>query len=75
MKLCNKYNVPQETIDKMVKDGVISASWPRYEEIYDLYKALSRSGRSKQDIYNEISDKTHISEASVKSICLKMDKI
>lgn len=75
MKICNKYNIPQETFDKMVRDGIISCSWPLYEEIYTMFKAALPSGKSKQTIYYEIAEKKHISESSVKSIILKMDKI
>jgi hypothetical protein len=43
--LSNKYNIPAETLKKMLKDGVISCSWARWEEIYDCYKKqLSISG-------------------------------
>lgn len=75
MKLCNRYNVPQETINKMVKDGIISGSWPMYEEIYAMFQAALPSGKSKQTIYYEIAEKKNISESSVKAIILKMDKI
>jgi hypothetical protein len=75
MSLSNKYNIPQSTVNKMVKDGVISCTWPRYEEVYDMYKSYSSSGKTKTEIYYEIAERTRISEHTVKMIVLKMDKI
>lgn len=75
MKLCNKYNIPQETMDKMVRDGVISSSWPMYEEVYTLFQRMLSSGKPKTTIYYEIADQKRISEATVKYIVLKMSKI
>lgn len=67
MTLSNKYNVPQETINKMVNDGVISCSWPMYEEIYTMFKnSLSAGGKTKTDIYYEIAEKKGISPETVK---------
>lgn len=75
MKISNKYNIPDATINRMVSDGVISSSWPMYEEVYSLFKAAQGFGRSRQDIYSEIAEKKGISEYTVKAIVLKMDKI
>lgn len=75
MSLSNKYNIPQETVNKMVKDGVISCTWPMYEEIYSMYKAALNTGKSKTAIYNDIAEKKNISESLVKQVVLKLDKI
>lgn len=75
MSLSNKYNIPQETVNKMVKDGVISCTWPAYEEIYAMYQGYSHSGMTKTEIYYQIAEKKNMSESSVKQIILKMDKI
>lgn len=75
MSLSNKYNIPQETVNKMVQDGVISCTWPAYEEIYAMYKGYSASGKTKTEIYYEIAERKNMSESSVKHIILKMDKI
>lgn len=75
MNLSNKYNISQDVINKMVKDGVISCTWPMYEEIYAMYQSSKSSGKSKTEIYYEIAEKKKMSEATVKYICLKMDKI
>jgi len=75
MKLSNKYNIPQETVNKMVNDGVISFSWPRYEEIYEMYKKSLSCGKKKYEIYYEIAIKMNCSEYTIKSIVSKLDKI
>jgi hypothetical protein len=38
MTLENKYNVPRETIQRMVNDGVIPCSVKRHYEIYDMFQ-------------------------------------
>lgn len=69
MSLAKKYNVPQETIKRMVNDGVISCSWPMYEEIYAMYqKSMSIGGKSKTQIFYEIAEAKGISERTVKNI-------
>lgn len=75
MKLSNKYNVPQDTIDKMVRDGVISTSWPMYERVYEIYQDVKKKNLSRGEIYLEVAERARISEPTAKHIILKMDKI
>lgn len=44
--LANKYNIPEETVKQMIKDGVVSCSWPTYDEIMKLRSM----GKSAMDI-------------------------
>lgn len=44
--LSNKYNIPEETVKKMIQDGVVSACWPMYDDII----ALKKQGKSCFDI-------------------------
>lgn len=62
--LSEKYNIPPETVNKMIKDGVISCSWSNYEEVYRMY----REGKS----VSEISFHTHMSERNVFYILKKV---
>lgn len=73
MKLCNKYNIPQETIDKMVKDGIISCSWPRYEKIYESFKAFMRTSPSRGQAIRKVSDQENISERHIRDIIAKFE--
>jgi len=61
--LSEKYNIPPETVQKMIKDGVISCSWPTYDHIYELWK----SGKST----SEISEIVHVSQRNVQYILKK----
>lgn len=72
MKLSNKYNIPQETVDRMVKDGIISCLWPRYEKIYEMFRiGMQKPGAVKCHVINEISDAEHISERQIREIISK----
>lgn len=73
MILSNKYNVPQETIDKMVKDGVIACQWPRYEEIYQAYKKARVPGSIKTRVILDVADKSGISERYLRQIIAKFE--
>lgn len=73
MSISNKYNIPQDTVNQMVKDGIISSKWPRYEEVYQLYK--QSSGKSKASKFLDISIKLNIPERTVKMMIETMDKI
>lgn len=76
MSLAKKYNIPAEIINKMVKDGKISASIVYYEEVYDLYKekrSLS-AGISNTEIYYEIAESKNMTPEQVKKIVWTMGK-
>lgn len=73
MILSNKYNVPQETLNKMIKDGVISCAWPRYEEIYQKFKQAMKPGCVKTRIILEVSEKEGISERYLRQIIAKFE--
>lgn len=75
MKLSNRYNIPQETINKMIKDGVLSSKWPSYEEIYTLYLSMISSGKSKEQLYQDIGEAKNIPSRTVKEMIRTMDKI
>lgn len=75
MKLSNKYGVSEQTIDQMIKDGIIPAHWRAHEEVYSQYLNLKRTGKSQSQIYLEIGEKSKMSEETVKKIVLKMGKM
>jgi hypothetical protein len=67
MSLSEKYNIPKDTIQKMVNDGVISCSWPMYEEIYTMYQnSMSIGGKTKTEIFYEIAEVKKVSPETVK---------
>lgn len=69
MSLSKKYNIPKETVQKMVNDGVISCSWPMYEEIYDMYqRSMAVGGKTKTEIFYEISEAKNVSKRTVEYV-------
>lgn len=67
MSLSEKYNIPKATIQKMVNDGVIACSWPKYEEIYEDFKrTCSGSYKNITAVYIELSEKHNVSEKTVR---------
>lgn len=61
--LSQKYGIPVETVNKMIKDGVISCSWPSYDHVNELRK----SGKSTA----EIADIMHTSQRNIQYILKK----
>lgn len=78
MSLDKKYNIPEETFKKMVRDGVISCSVARHYEIYDYYQQYKRSAqgscKSAMDIYYSVAQEFRISEVMVRKIVYAIDK-
>jgi hypothetical protein len=58
MSLSNKYNIPEETFNKMVRDGVVNTKCVIADEIFELYKSIKSAcpEKTKSDIYYQISD-------------------
>lgn len=58
MSLSEKYNIPKETVVKMVNDGVISCSWPSYEHIYYVYK--KHKGVDKESAARKTAEEANV---------------
>lgn len=65
--LSDKYNLPPDTVKKMINGGVISCAWVGYEEVYKLWK----EGKTLLDI----SIATGRSTSSVFYIVQKFKKL
>lgn len=70
-RLAEKYCIPTEAVYKMVKDGVISCSWPMRDDIYDMYQKLKGS-KSQSEIIYEISQAKGVCESTVKQAIQKL---
>jgi len=46
-EIAKKYGVTDDQFNAMVKDGVISTSWPFYDEVVIHYKANLHKGKSE----------------------------
>lgn len=67
MSLSKKYNVPQNAINEMIKDGWITCSAPMYEKIYeDFTRSSSGSAKNITAVYIELAEKHHVSEKTVR---------
>lgn len=77
MSISNKYNIPEDTFKKMLKDGILSSKWPTYDEVYDMFKSIQANNptKSKSTIYYEIAEAKKMNEFTVKQIVTRMDKI
>ena len=70
MSLDKKYNIPLETVNRMVNDGVISCSAVIYEAVYEAYKnyKLANPEKSKSQIFYTIANNMNMSDANVRKI-------
>lgn len=68
-ELCDKYGLREEQLKAMVKDGVISTTWPYYDEIIIFYKANKHLG--KPEAIRMAADKFKISDRQVYNIIAK----
>lgn len=75
MKIANKFNISEESFKKMVDAGLIGCQWPTYEKVYQDYESLKNTGKSKQDIYFDLSIKYNMSPRNIKYIISRMGKI
>ena len=72
MSLSKKYDIPQETVKRMISDGWITCSAPMYETIYDDFvRSKSSSNKSLTAIYNEVAERNHVSEKTVRDVVHK----
>lgn len=73
-RLAEKYCIPTEAVYKMVKDGVISCSWPMRDDIYEMY--LNLKGKKKYaEIVRQISEEKRVSESTVQKAIQRLSKI
>lgn len=73
MSLSKKYNIPQEAVKKMINDGVISCSWPMYEQIYQDYQnSMNVGGKTQTAVFHEVAEKNKVSEKTVQKIVYKL---
>lgn len=76
MRLDEKYNIPKETIIKMVNDGVISGSMARNYEILEYYQLLKKSNPSMKinQIISNVAEDMRVSTATVEKAVYTLRK-
>lgn len=72
MSLSKKYDIPQDKIQNLIKDGWISCSAPMYEKIYqDFQASMSVGNKTKTAIIYEVASRNNVDEKTVRNVILK----
>jgi len=62
-RICEKYGINETQLKMMVKDGVISTSWPFYDEIVVYYTQNKHLG--KTEAVKRAAEKFNVSEKTI----------
>lgn len=62
--LSEKYGISEAAVKQMIKDGVISCSYEKYNEIWECYKNLSTTGKC-DGIVLEVATRTGVGKTLV----------
>lgn len=73
MTLSEKYGIPPEKIKLLIKDGWITCSAPKYEEVIYIYKRNIGEGKSKLQAISNTAEATKVSDRQVYRIIHKFD--
>lgn len=76
MSLAKKYQIPIETVKRMVKDGVISCSIDRNYEIYDYFLSMKSQNPllANVDLITKVSENMHVPESTVEKVVYTFGK-
>lgn len=66
--ICEKYGITESSYRDMIKNGVISTTFPYHEDIYLYYKSCLKKGHSNGDAVNETSAVKNVSRVLVYNI-------
>lgn len=70
-EICKKYNISQDSFKKMVQDGVISTTYPHYEEIYACFKMNLSNSTGTEDAVLKTSIEKSCDRATVYRVIAK----
>jgi len=73
MSLSDKYGIPEEKIKMLIKDGWLSCSLPKYEEVIYTYKQNLSKGLSNPDAISNTADSVKLSDRQVYRIIHKFE--
>ena len=73
MSLAKKYGIEEEKIKLLIKDGWLSCSVTKYEEIYYHYKKFMNSGDKKTDAIFKAAEQGRVGERVVWDIIKKFE--
>lgn len=73
MSLADKYGIPEEKIKALIKDGWISCTATKYEEVIYIYKKSLAEGKPKLQAIANAAESTNLKERQVYNIIHKFD--
>jgi hypothetical protein len=73
MSLSEKYGIPQEKIRALIKDGWITCSVTKYEEVIYIYKRNLTEGKTKLQAISNTAEAARVSDRQVYRIIHKFD--
>jgi hypothetical protein len=73
MSLADKYGIPEEKIKALIKDGWISCSATKYEEVIFIYKKCIAEGKPKLQAISNAAESANLKERQVYNIIHKFD--
>ena len=73
MSLADKYGIPEEKIKMLIKDGWISCTVTKYEEVIYTYKRNISNGLQNADAISATADSVKLSDRQVYRIIHKFE--
>lgn len=73
MTLSEKYGIPEDKIKALIKDGWITCSATKYEEVIYLYKRNIGEGKTKLQAISNAAEAAKVSDRQVYRIIHKFD--
>lgn len=71
MTLAEKYGLDEETIKKMIRDGIIPCSVSKHEQVYNLYLKGMSTGLPRPQAVANAAEEFNLSERMVYLIIKK----
>lgn len=66
--ICEKYGITKASYDAMVRNGVISTTFPAHEEIFLFYKQCLQKTGSSNEAVEMTSEEKRVSRATVYNV-------
>jgi hypothetical protein len=63
--ICEKYGITKSSYEAMLRNGVISTTFPAHEEIFIYYKQCLSVTRSKMDAVEKVCQDKRVSQTLV----------
>ena len=73
MSLSKKYGIPEDKIKLLIKDGWISCTATKYEEVIYIYKKNIGEGKGVEDAVSNAAEECKLSDRQVYRIIHKFD--